>query len=95
MSKGSRRKFGEDFKFKVAISALKEQETLEELGQRYEIHPNMVLKWKKQLLEHGSRVFSSGPSTERGSNENQIKEYQAKIGELTMSLDFLKKKLVS
>ena len=50
MSK-KRRKFSADFKFKVALEALKNQETLNQIAKKYELHPNQISQWKQQLLK--------------------------------------------
>ncbi|RZK99030.1 MAG: hypothetical protein EOO89_31530 [Pedobacter sp.] len=57
MSKRVRRNFSPDFKAKVAIEALKEQLTLSELASKYQVHPNQISEWKKQLLASGASVF--------------------------------------
>ena len=57
--KKSRRKFNPEFKAKVAIEALKERETLKELAERFEIHPNQISQWKQEFLEKSSSVFES------------------------------------
>ena len=55
--KKSRRKFTGAFKAKVAIEALKERESLAELSKHFEVHPNMISKWKKEFLENSANVF--------------------------------------
>jgi len=95
MSKVSRRKFGSDFKFKVALSALKEEKTLEELSQQYEVHMSLIKKWKKHLIDTGASIFLEGSGLKTSTEDAEIKELRAKVGELTMCVDFLKKKLPS
>ncbi|HDS06161.1 MAG TPA: hypothetical protein ENO05_00915 [Bacteroides sp.] len=55
--KQKRRKFTGAFKATVAIEVLKERETLAELSKRFEVHPNMISKWKQEFVERSSEVF--------------------------------------
>ncbi len=91
MSK-KRRNHSPDFKAKVALAAIKGDETLNELSQRFGINANLIVRWKKQLLESSSEVFASGKGL-APDRESEIKALQAKIGEITMVNDFLSKAL--
>ena len=88
--KRSRRKFSSAFKATVAIEALKERESLAELSKRFEVHPNIISKWKKEFIEKSASVFDS--RTEDVSGIDSEKLY-AKIGQLEIENDFLKKSL--
>ena len=88
--KTSRRKFSAAFKAKVVIEAIKERETLAELSQRYDVHSNMISKWKKEFLERATEVFDSKPVSNPVENPDIDKLY-TKIGRLEMERDFLKK----
>ena len=88
--KKTRRKFSGAFKAKVAIEALKERETLAEISKRYEVHPNIISKWKQEFLERSGEVFEK--KSESGS-EVDIEKLYAKIGQLEIENDFLKKSL--
>jgi transposase-like protein len=57
MSKRPRRNHSPVFKAKVALEALKGNQTIVEIAARYEVHPNQITEWKKQLLEHAEEVF--------------------------------------
>ncbi len=87
-----RRNHSPDFKAKVALSAIKGDETLSELSRRYNINANLMVKWKKLLLENSAEVFASGKGL-APDRESEIKSLQAKIGEITMVNDFLSKAL--
>ena len=65
----SRRKFTAEFKAKVAMEALQEKLTLSELSKKYEVHPNLITKWKNQLKEQSTSVFK-----ERGEATDDAKD---------------------
>jgi transposase len=86
--KKSRRRFTSAFKAQVAIAALKERESLAELSKRFEIHPNMISKWKQEFIEHSANVFETRSESEPGVDPEKL---YAKIGQLEIENDFLKK----
>lgn len=86
--KNSRRKFTSAFKATVSIEALKERESLAELSNRFEVHPNMISKWKKEFLLNASAVFEGKKTDEREYDADRL---YAKIGQLEIENDFLKK----
>lgn len=86
MSKRPRRNHAPAFKAKVALDALKGEQTLVEIAQRYQIHPNQITEWKKQLLEHAPDIFSK---ERKGDQIPSVKDLHAKIGQLSMENDFL------
>lgn len=91
--KKTRRKFESSFKAQVAIEALKERQTLSELAVKYDLHPNQISQWKQEFVEKSASVFEN-KSTFAGENESvDATELYAKIGELQMERDFLKKSL--
>ena len=61
MTKRTRRNHSGSFKAKVALAALRGDKTLTEIAQHYEVHPNQVTEWKRQLLERAADVFRGGP----------------------------------
>lgn len=91
--KQTRRKFGAAFKAKVAIEALRERETLSGLAVKYDLHPNQISQWKQEFLEKSSQVFEQKRPTTSSEPEVDVNKLYAKIGELQMERDFLKKSL--
>jgi transposase len=86
MSRRPRRNHSPAFKAKVALDALKGEQTLVELAERYQIHPNQITEWKKQLMEHAPDIFGKDRRAEQGPS---VKDLHAKIGQLSMENDFL------
>lgn len=82
-----RRNHSPSFKAKVALAAIREDRTLAELAQKFDVHPNQVTAWKRQLLDNASTTFESG--SHNTDSETKTAELYAKIGELTMERDFL------
>jgi len=95
MKKGSiRRKYSAEFKSKVALESLQERLTLSELSKRHEIHPNLIMQWKKTFIENGFRIFQEAQSVKDDSGE-LIESLYREIGYLTMEISSLKKRLNS
>ena len=90
MKKGSRRKFSSTFKAKVALEAIKGQQTLAELSTKHDVSPVMISKWKSEFLERMSMVFEGASSKEEETSMDS-KELYAQIGQLKVENDFLKK----
>lgn len=89
MSKTKRKRYSAEFKAKVALEAIKGEQTLSELGSRYGLHPNMIANWKRQAIDNMAETFSGKSEHNRSSSDTQIKDLHAKIGELTVERDFL------
>ena len=87
----ARRKHSPAFKSKVAIEALKERETLSQLGAKHNLNPVQITQWKKQLLDRSAELFDSSKA-KTDDKEALIEELYRKIGQYQVELDWLKKK---
>ncbi len=88
----TRRTFGKDFKAKVVLEALKEKDTIEVLAKKYELLPNQISMWKSEAIRNLSAVFSV-EKTLVAKDEIPTEKLYARIGQLTLENDFLKKSL--
>ncbi|MFQ5875881.1 MAG: IS3 family transposase [Dehalococcoidia bacterium] len=88
--KQSRKKHTPSFKAKVALEALKGEETVAELASRYEVHPSQVRTWKRALLEGAVDIFSGNHAQERKKDDGLIAQLYQQIGQLKVERDFFR-----
>ena len=87
-----RRKFGESFKAKVALAAIRGDKTTAELASKFGVHTNQVSSWKKQLLERAAELFADGRTGRKDESTANEEELYEQIGRLKMEVEWLKKK---
>jgi putative transposase len=87
-----RRRFTAEFKARVAREALKEYKTIAELASQFDVHPNQISQWKKQLLDALPDVFSRRRKRDRKEREELTDRLYRQVGQLQVELDWLKKK---
>ncbi len=88
-----RRQFTAQFKFQVALDALRGMASINEVASDHEVHPTQVKQWKKQLQEQGAALFNEkADKTQRAQAETETVLYE-QIGRLKMELEWLKKKV--
>ena len=90
--KRTRKKHSAAFKAKVALVAIRGDQTVAEVASRFGVHPNQIHKWKKSLVDGAGSVFEPGQGGRNKTDEALVSELYAKIGELTVERDFLSRK---
>lgn len=87
--KEHRRKHSPSFKAKVALEAIKGEATIAEIASRYEVHPTLVAKWKRELQEKAAEVFGEDQSQKKQQDEKLVARLYQQIGQLKVEKDFL------
>jgi transposase len=87
MMRRPRRNHSPQFKAKVALAALRGEQTLAELAEQFDVHPNQITQWKQQAVENMAAAFDKGAAGEIADAERTA--LHAKIGQLTLERDFL------
>ena len=87
--KQNRRKHSPSFKARVALEALKGEETIAELANRFEVHPSQIRKWKSSLAEGAASIFSEDHARKKKEDENLVARLYQQIGQLKVEKDFL------
>ncbi|WP_293005143.1 transposase [Nitrosomonas sp.] len=91
MSK-KRTQYSSEFKAKIALSVIREDETIPQLAARYGIHPTQINSWKRQLIEQAAELFSRSNSSSKENGQTTDNLHRV-IGRLTVERDFLARKL--
>jgi transposase-like protein len=91
--KESRRKHSPAFKAKVALEALKGEETVAQLASRFEVHPSQIHKWKREMAEGAVSIFGGDHNQKKRDDEALIAKLYQQIGQLKVEKDFLESTL--
>ena len=87
----TRRRFSAEFKAKVALEAIKGQETVAELATKHELHPTQIAAWKREAVEKLAKVFDEKGSAREQNRDVELTKLHAKIGQLVVERDFCRK----
>jgi len=90
--KTQRNRYSREFKARIALVALREQQTISEIASEYAVHPSLVCQWKKQALEEMPALFNDRREKDHQEDEALRDQLYQQIGQLKVELDFLKKK---
>jgi transposase len=88
---GTRKRYGAEFKAKVALEAIRGELTLAELASRHGIHPTMIATWKRHAIEGMAATFLGKSEAVQAMSEAEVSKLHAKIGQLVVERDFLSK----
>lgn len=91
--KESRRKHSPEFKAKVALEALKGEETMAELAHRFEVHPSQIRKWKREVAEGAAGLFGNDHAQKKKDDQTLVAQLYQQIGKLKVERDFLENAL--
>ena len=91
MGKVTRKRYGAEFKAKVALDAIRGELTLAELSSKHGIHPTMIAAWKRQAIDGLASMFSGKAEAAVATGEAELTRLHAKIGQLVVERDFLAK----
>jgi transposase-like protein len=87
-----RKQYDGIFKARIVLEALRERKTIAELASHYSVHPNVITKWKRHAVSNLAELFSEKRDRDRQDQEALLSELYRQIGQLTMELDWMKKK---
>ena len=90
---GNRRKHNPAFKAKVALEALKGEETVAQLAGRFEVHPSQIHKWKREMAEGAASIFGSDHKQKKKDDAALVARLYQEIGQLKVEKDFLESRL--
>jgi transposase len=93
MSKSTRRNHSASFKAKVALEAVKGEQTVSEIAAKHGVHHTLVNEWKRALMEGATAVFERGPSRSDKETEVLTDELYKQIGQQKVQIDFLARAL--
>lgn len=89
--KTARKRYTSEFKARVALEAIRGEQTLAELAAKHGIHPTMIATWKRQAIDGMAGTFSGATEAAKATGDTEIEKLHAKIGQLVVEREFLSK----
>jgi transposase-like protein len=89
---GKRRHYSKELKAKIALEAVKDYSSINEISKEYKVHPNQISQWKKQLLENLPKIFDNPRGPKTGESNELVDQLYRQVGKLQVELEWLKKK---
>lgn len=90
MGKLTRKRYAGEFKSRVALKAIRGEQTLSELASKHGVHQTMIAPWKRQAIEGMAATFSGKAVAEPATSAAEVEKLHAKIGQLLVERDFLR-----
>lgn len=90
MGKVTRKRYSGEFKSRVALEAIRGEQTLADLASKHGVHQTMIAQWKRQAIEGMAATFSGKPTPEATASPADVEKLHAKIGQLLVERDFLR-----
>lgn len=90
MGKVTRKRYSGEFKSRVALEAIRGEQTLAELASKHSVHQTMIAQWKRQAIEGMAATFSGKQAPKATTNPADVEKLHAKIGQLLVERDFLR-----
>ena len=87
-----RKNHSASFKAKVALAALKSDQTVAELTSQYQVHPNQIHTWERLLVKSAPGLFQNGQRGQEKANELLVSQLYRQIGQLTVEREFLERR---
>jgi transposase-like protein len=85
------KQYAAEFKKKVVLEVLRGERTINELAIKFNLHPDMIRRWKNEAIEGIAQTFSKKTDKKNVALQERVDYMEKKIGQLVLEIDFIKK----